>query len=234
MNTKQLLQKKKIPAGKQEYFLIYTQNRMAKNYSEHSSQTADKDPETEILCFEKIFGNKNPVVLEIGSGRGELIAKLSEDNPDCNYLGIELSGKRIASILRKIEPDYNPNVRLIKAKVDLNFLDLIPDRSLAQVLIFHPDPWPKRKHHKNRLINNMFINNLAGKIKPEGEVLICTDNEDYAFRIMHCFSNSECYKSIYKQGHSREPFWNDVSTHFETKMTSEGYKPYYMRYKLNR
>jgi len=184
--------------------------------------------------FDEIFKDENPVTLEIGSGRGELIACLSEFYPGNNYLGVELSRKRIVTMLRRFDLQSNSNIRLIKAKVDPDFLKCFPENSFSQVIILHPDPWPKRRHHKNRLINESFIEQLFRVIKSEGEVLISTDYEEYAKSILQKFSSrSSLFRSVYDQGFRRESFWNDLETHFEAKMKKNGFTPFYMKYLKN-
>lgn len=182
------------------------------------------------IDLQKVFGNKQPVVVEIGSGRGELIYQLSEINPEINYLGIELSSKRIVSMLKKFEPEVNPNIKLIKAKVDPDFLSVFPDKSLTKVIILHPDPWPKRRHHKNRLINEEFTDRLAAVIVDQGEVYISTDHSGYADAILNCFNSHNKFSPLYDNGFRRVPFWDNLPTYFEKKMNKAGYTPYYMRY----
>jgi len=207
-----VLNNKNIPQLKQRFFLVDSQN-----YGKS-------------LSFKDIFDNQNQSVLEIGCGRGELISGMSEANPQTNYLGVELSLKRIASILRNLDINQNSNVRIINSKVDINFLSLIPDFSLQKVIILHPDPWPKKKHHKNRLINQTFLEMLSNKLTGSGQVLISTDDHNYAQVIMECFAANDQYKSQYEHGFTRAPFWPELPTHFEVKMIKKGFYPYYMKY----
>ncbi len=207
-----LLEKHGVSSQLTEYFLIDTPDKEAK------------------LDYRLVFGNNNPVVMEIGSGRGELIYQLSKLNPKVNYLGVELSAKRIVTMLKRFDPNVNSNIRLIKAKVDSGFLSCFPHRGLAQAIILHPDPWPKRRHHKKRLINEVFIECLANLIINDGEVYVSTDHRSYAEAILKCFNQHDKYSPVYSDGYRRVPFWDELPTYFEQKMKKEGYTPYYMRY----
>jgi len=207
----ELSKQHKVQEEKMDYFLL------------------DISSKTETLDFQAIFGNTNRTIMEIGPGRGELLARLSELNPHNNYLGIELSAKRIITMVKRFSIEKNSNIRLIKAKVDSEFLKYLPGKTLEQVIILHPDPWPKRKHHKNRIISTLFIDELAKVIRKNGELLVSTDDELYAKEIIKCFSVSKHYQSAYREGFSRESFWENLETHFEKKMKKEGYVPYYMK-----
>ena len=134
----------------------------------------------EQLEFPKLFNNSNPVHLEIGSGRGEFLLVKSEQFPNINFLALELKEKRIKTMLRKLEPEINGNVKICRLFVDNSVVEYIRPGSIDAIYIIHPDPWPKRKHHKNRLIQKGFISILWSLLKENGELEISTDHPDYA------------------------------------------------------
>lgn len=222
---KLLIESHSIPVHKCKNFLLegIAEQKLEKGKGEKLPDTIKQ------LDFQQIFGNNNPVTIEIGCGRGELLVNLSLLNPEMNFLGVELSAKRIITMLKLFDSTENTNIKLIKAKVDTDFLRLFYPRSVARAIILHPDPWPKKRHHKNRLINPEFVDKLADIIIQGGEVLLSTDYEDYAMQMVECFSNSQKYRSAYTNGYSRESFWKDLETHFEKKMKREGFIPYYLR-----
>ncbi|MBN2461770.1 MAG: tRNA (guanosine(46)-N7)-methyltransferase TrmB, partial [Candidatus Cloacimonetes bacterium] len=150
------------------------------------NRIADKD-----LDFTRIFGNVNPVYLEIGSGRGEFIVAKSRQNLQINFLGIDVKDKRIKTILRKLDLQENSNVRLLRLFVDQNLERIIPAASLERIYILHPDPWPKRKHHKNRLIQDLFLDVLSRLLIPSGDIMISTDHREYAWWIKGIFAGRE-------------------------------------------
>lgn len=185
----------------------------------------------EKLDLAEIFGNDHPVHLEIGSGRGEFLIGKARQNQHINFLGIDLKEKRIRTILRKLDPDRDHNIRLLRIFVDHQLLKHIDKGSFERIYIMHPDPWPKRKHHKNRMIQQEFLQTLAEILKPAGLIDISTDHYEYALWIQKIFATASSFKSLYVQGFSREPDADHVVTHFEEKKIGEGFPPLFMKYK---
>lgn len=183
------------------------------------------------LNFNEIFGDDKPVHLEIGSGKGEFIAKKSAIEKDVNFIGIELKPKRIVTITKKLDPEINKNVRLIKLYVDDKINEFIPQNSFDIIYIQHPDPWPKRRHHKNRLIQNKFLDSLNKILKINGEVQIATDHPEYAKWIQKIFNSRSDFKSIFENGYSMERPPNHISTYFEERWAELGYHPTFMFYR---
>ncbi len=183
------------------------------------------------LNFKEIFGNNNPVHLEIGSGKGEFIAKKSALEKDINFIGIELKAKRIVTITKKLDPVINKNVRLLQLFVDKKINESIPVDSFEIIYIQHPDPWPKRRHHKHRLIQDKFLNSLNKILKYNGEVQIATDHPEYAKWIQKIFNARSDFKSIFEKGYSMEKPENHISTYFEERWEKMGYHPTFMFYK---
>ena len=130
--------------------------------------------------FSLIFGNENPVIAEIGFGMGAATAAIAADNPDKNYLGIEVHKPGIGKLLWEIDRRSLANIRIIEHDAAEVFCAMISAESLDGIHIFFPDPWPKKRHHKRRLIKPPFTEALASSLKPRGYLYICTDWEDYA------------------------------------------------------
>jgi tRNA (guanine-N7-)-methyltransferase len=189
-----------------------------------------RDIAEDQISFSSLFGDNQPVHIEIGSGRGEFLAEVSLNEPGSNFLGLEIKRKRIKSILRKLEPATHSNVRLLRMYVDEVQLKRLGEKSIERFYIFHPDPWPKRRHHKHRLIQKDFITGLAGVLADGGDVLITTDHEDYRNWIVKHFSESPEFEAGYPEGFSREPFSGHIETHFEMKLKQKGFPPFYMRF----
>jgi len=185
---------------------------------------------TSQLDIEQVFGNSNPVHLEIGCGRGEFIAQKAKQRRDLNFLGLEVKEKRIKSVLRKLEIEQDSNVRLMRVFVDKSINKIFTSDSFDQIYILHPDPWPKRKHHKNRLIQKEFVDNLYYLLKPEGIIDISTDHKEYADWIEIVFKEKLRFKSLYPETISMFPPPGHITTHFEQKKSGEGYRPLYLRY----
>ncbi|MDR0473242.1 MAG: tRNA (guanosine(46)-N7)-methyltransferase TrmB [Treponema sp.] len=126
------------------------------------------------------FGNEDQVSLEIGFGMGTATAIIAEANPGKNYLGIEVHRPGIGKLLWEIEKRGLANVRIIEHDAVEVLEKMIYPASFEAVHIFFPDPWPKKRHHKRRLVTRPFTDTLACALKPDGYLYMVTDWEDYA------------------------------------------------------
>ena len=144
----------------------------------------------ECLHPELIFGRSAPLVLEIGSGMGETTAEIAQANPDTDYLAIEVHGPGVGSLLKKTDALGLNNLRLIRHDAVEVLEHMIPDRSLAGLHLFFPDPWPKKRHRKRRLVQPTFAALAARKLAPGGYVHAATDWPDYAAQIEEVFSSN--------------------------------------------
>ncbi|MCL2127141.1 MAG: tRNA (guanosine(46)-N7)-methyltransferase TrmB [Treponema sp.] len=133
-----------------------------------------------LIDFNGVFGSGNPVVAEIGFGMGLATAVIAGDNPGINYLGIEVHRPGIGRLLWEIGERALSNIRIIEHDAAEVFLKMIPPRSLDGIHLFFPDPWPKKRHHKRRLVRRPFTNALAAGLKPGGYLYMVTDWADYA------------------------------------------------------
>ena len=126
------------------------------------------------------FEREGPTVLEIGFGMGDSLAQMAMDNSDSNYIGIEVHKPGVGSLLATIEEKHISNLRVISHDAVEVLEHSIPKQSLDAIQIFFPDPWPKKRHHKRRLIQTGFVGLLAQKLKPNGQLHIATDWKNYA------------------------------------------------------
>lgn len=182
-----------------------------------------------FLDPEQIFGNRNPLHIEIGSGKGEFLSQYAILHPDWNFLGFEAADKRIRNILRKISPEKHPNVRLVRLRVDAGIADLLPPLSVQSVYIQHPDPWPKRRHHKRRLFQPDFLAALAAVMEPEAQLHVATDHEEYALWIAGMLSRQPEFTSLQNELIQSSPSLEDhVSTWYEIEQRRQGFEPHYM------
>ncbi len=184
------------------------------------------------LDLDSAFAQKQPVYLEIGSGKGEFISHYSRQHPEINLLGLEAADKRIINTLKKLNPQQNPNVRLLRLHVDATLSALLPPESISLVFIQHPDPWPKRKHHRRRLIQEDFLQALAQIMQPEAQVQITTDHAGYAAWILEEFLACPSFVSVYDDPLSaHSPFENHITTWFEAEQRRLGFDPQFMLFK---
>jgi tRNA (guanine-N7-)-methyltransferase len=147
--------------------------------------------ENKLLDFAGIFGNNNPVIVEIGFGMGNATAVIAGENPGKNYIGLEIHKPGIGRLLWEIEQRPLLNVRIIECDAVLVFRNMIPENSLEGAHIFFPDPWPKKRHHKRRLIQRPFTDCIASKLKPGGYIYMVSDWLDYANWALFVLTNTE-------------------------------------------
>lgn len=136
------------------------------------------------LDFAKVFERGGPVETEIGFGDGEVLCDLAQRYPDTNYLGIDVYRPGIGSLLLKLKRQQITNVRVICADAALVMAQRIPVGSLDAVYLLFPDPWPKKRHHKRRLLQQMFLDQLRERLRLGGRLHIATDWQAYAEHIL--------------------------------------------------
>jgi tRNA (guanine-N7-)-methyltransferase len=136
------------------------------------------------LDLDRVFGRAAPRVLEIGCGMGETTVAIAAANPGTDFLGIEVHSPGVGSLLKLVSEHELSNVRVIQHDAVAVLRDMLPHASLAGAHIFFPDPWPKKRHHKRRLIQRDFLALLASRMQPKAVLHIATDWEDYAQHIM--------------------------------------------------
>ncbi len=131
-----------------------------------------------------MFGRRAPTILEIGFGMGETTAAIAQARPGDNFLGIEVHGPGVGSLLRRVDEGRLANVRVVRHDAVEVIAAMIPPASLAGIHVFFPDPWPKKRHHKRRLLQPGFVRELALRLAPGGYLHVATDWDDYASEIL--------------------------------------------------
>jgi tRNA (guanine-N7-)-methyltransferase len=136
------------------------------------------------------FANARPLTLEIGFGNGDSLLEIARTHPDRNFLGIEVHRPGVGKLLMSLEQAGIDNVRIICHDAVEVLQQQIPDGSLDRVLVFFPDPWPKKRHHKRRLIQPEFVSLLARKLHRGGRLHMATDWENYAEHMLEVMQAS--------------------------------------------
>jgi tRNA (guanine-N7-)-methyltransferase len=134
------------------------------------------------------FGRKAPLVLEIGSGMGEATAAIAREHPEADFIAVEVHAPGVGSLLRRIEESGLTNLRVIRHDAVEVLEHMIADSELAAIHLFFPDPWPKKRHHKRRLVQPAFAALAARKLAPGGVLHAATDWPEYADEIAAVFS----------------------------------------------
>ena len=140
------------------------------------------------LDFAQAFGRQAPVVLDIGFGMGETTARIAEALPATNFLGLEVHAPGVGALLKLVEAKKLANVRVIRHDAVEVVQNMIAPASLAGIHVFFPDPWPKARHHKRRLIQSDFVALLASCLAPGGYLHCATDWEEYAQQMLEVLS----------------------------------------------
>lgn len=140
------------------------------------------------LDLEQAFGRRAPTVLEIGFGMGESLADIAHARPELNFIGVEVHTPGVGSLLKQIEARALHNVRVIQHDAVEVLQHMIEQNTLAGVHIFFPDPWPKLRHHKRRLIQAEFTHLVSSRLAPGAYLHAATDWQAYAEHILATFS----------------------------------------------
>jgi tRNA (guanine-N7-)-methyltransferase len=177
----------------------------------------------EKIDFGHLFGNDNPVTVEIGFGMGSATAEIASKNPQKNYIGIEVFRAGIGRLLWEIERRGLANVRIIEHDAPAVLEKMIPDGGVEAFHIFFPDPWPKKRHRKRRLVRRPFTGLLASKLDNGGYIYMVSDCADYCDSALLELSAVETLKNAYPKFAPRQS-WRPV-TKFETKALSLGRGP---------
>ncbi len=161
------------------------------------------------------FGRSSPVILEIGFGMGRTTAEIAEAHPQNDYLGVEVHTPGVGSLLKEIQTRQLSNVRIIQHDAVEVITRMLADGVLAGIHIYFPDPWPKKRHHKRRLIQPDFVSLLVQKLAPGGYLHCATDWEEYAQQMLEVLSAEPQLKNT-AEGFSPRPAWRPI-TKFEQR-----------------
>ncbi len=168
------------------------------------------------------FGRAAPVVLEIGSGMGESTASMALDAPELDHLAVEVYQPGLAQLLLRIEAAGITNLRLLRGDAYQLLHGHLTRESLHAVRIYFPDPWPKRRHHKRRLVTSEFVTLVASRLVPGGTLHLATDWEPYAEEMLVACTAERALRNTATGNHfANRPVWRPV-TKFERRAQNEG------------
>ncbi len=149
-----------------------------------------------LLDPKKVFGRDADLVLEIGFGMGQSLLAMAKQNPGQDFVGVEVHRPGIGALLVGMVEQEVDNIRIYQIDAKEVLSQCIADESLSKILIFFPDPWPKKRHHKRRLIQPEFVDLLIKKLKPGGLLHLATDWENYAEQMMDVLSSLPKLKNM--------------------------------------
>jgi tRNA (guanine-N7-)-methyltransferase len=174
---------------------------------------------------ERLFGNDHPLELEIGSGKGTFLTRQAKARPQVNFLGLERARKYWQYSSDRLRRNGCFNARLVLADAGRFVDEYLPGESLAAVHIYFPDPWPKKRHHKRRLIQGPFLLQLERALVKDARVQVITDHEEYFHQIERLIRLTALKVADYQSPGSAEDV-EIVGSNFERKYRREG-RPLY-------
>jgi tRNA (guanine-N7-)-methyltransferase len=177
-------------------------NRPIRSYVLRQGRTtpAQKRALEELLPKYGIAFSKNelqfkcPLILEIGSGMGESTVEIAKAHPEAEFIAVEVHGPGVGSLLNRIEKQQLSNLRVIRHDALEVLEHMVPDGALAAIHLFFPDPWPKKRHHKRRMVQGPFAALVHRKLAPGGIFHTATDWPDYAEQIAAVFSENALFE----------------------------------------
>ena len=180
------------------------------------------------LNLNQIFPEKTKVIMEIGSGMGEATAQIAKANPQVGYVAVEMHSPGLAALLILINQMELENIRLIREDATYLLANHIPDNSLDGIHLLFPDPWPKNRQHKRRMVQSEFIEMVGKKLKQGGFIHIATDWQPYADWIKVRFDKSDSFSG----GVVERPSWRVLSK-FEGQGLRKGHQVTDFKYTKN-
>ena len=169
------------------------------------------------LDLDELFGRDAPRVLDIGTGMGETTLELARENPENDYLAVEVHRPGIGRLLYGIGEHGLSNIRVINRDAVDVVNRQVPEESLTSIYIHFPDPWPKKRHHKRRLTQPGFVNRLTALMKSEGQLYLATDSEDLAeYMLAVCDAEPGLVNLAGRGNFSPRPQWRPL-TKFERR-----------------
>jgi len=207
-------------------------NRMSKNEQEQLDIALDKYSITidTAKVLKKEFPDKE-ILLEIGCGKGEQIIERAKNNPKKMFIACEVFKNSLAKIARAIE-EYNlTNLKLFYSDARL-LLESLQEESISTVMVLYPDPWPKTKHKKRRIVNQELLELSYKALKPEGKLILATDITDYAlWMIQHVLNHGKfnCLAKYPDEWMAEPEGW--VTTSYEQKARKFRRKSWYLQFK---
>ena len=172
------------------------------------------------LNFKELFNNDNKCILDIGFGDGKLLVSTAKKFPEINFIGIEVYDSGIGNILKQISEEKLENIKVSNTDAIIFLESYVENSCLHGITLFFPDPWPKKKHFKRRIINEYFLELISEKIIKNGFVTIATDWCNYSENIIEIFDKNSNFKKI----NDIYLFKNRCLTKFEKRGISLGHR----------
>jgi len=182
------------------------------------------------IDLSQVFGNNKDSALEIGFGDGSFLIEIAKNNTDWNFIGIEIKVKRFRKAVKRAEGEYIANLKYLLMDVRIAVEEVFYPNTFSKVYINFPDPWPKERHKKHRIIYTQFLSNLSRIIKPKGIIEIASDHEEYISSILETLEDTGIFKSIFPLPGYVHNIPTRPTTRYELEFMEEEKEIYYLRF----
>lgn len=202
------------------------QNALENHWQEYGIDFSEQQ-----LDFDTLFGNDNEVFVEIGFGNGESLLQQAINQPQYNFIGIEVHGPGVGHLIHEAQSRDVHNIKVIRHDAVEVLEQQIPDSSIKQLQLFFPDPWHKKRHHKRRIIKPLFIQLVQKKLKTGGIFHMATDWQHYAEQMLDEMDRAESFRNISGKGNYSKTQGARCETKFERRGIRLGHGVWDLIYK---
>lgn len=183
------------------------------------------------VVFSELFGNTNPVEIEIGCGRGKFLVARSQENPGINFIGIDRAGRWMKRGIKRAGNRNLSNIHFARAEASKFLTEAIAPESVSMFHVYFPDPWPKRRHHDRRVVSADFLRLLHSRLLPGGLIEAATDDEDYFISMKKSIAATlELWDNV-RETRDERIFGGAMKTNYELKFEAEGRPLFYVELK---
>lgn len=193
----------------------------ADDYIKSKSQIVELQPFECKGNWKEVFGNDNPIHLEIGTGKGQFIVGMAGQYPNANFVGMEVVKSIIVSAVEKVEESNQTNIRLINENAN-DLREIFNENEVDTIYLNFSDPWPKNKHEKRRLTFESFLNQYRYILKENGQIILKTDNKGlFEYSLVSFSNNNMILDEVVLDLHAEEDPTN-IKTEYEEKFSEKG------------
>ena len=176
-----------------------------------------------LLSFADVFGRVAPVVLEIGFGNGDTLVEQAAAHPEMDFVGIEVHEPGVGHCLLRAQASGVRNLRIIAHDAIEVLTHQVPAASLQRINLYFPDPWPKKRHHKRRIVQEDFLRLVSARLCDGGRLHVATDWANYAEHIDEMVAASRCFRCVERREHDGEAPLDRPRTKFERRGLRRGH-----------
>lgn len=187
--------------------------------------------ESGIVHWDEVFQSSDPLRIEIGVGNSKFLIEVAQRAPHFQYLGFEYCKRRVLKFLKKVRQAELDTIRMLQVEATRVLGEIIGPGSVDHFYVNHPDPWPKRRHAKHRLIRTENVRVFHRLLRPGGGISARTDSPAYAQQMLEVFESEPGLESLSSPGHFANRPLEPYRTPFEEKFRAQGKRIYYLEYR---